>query len=172
MTTMTGVVPISFSEVYENYSAFVYRIVYQKVGNKTITEDIVGDVWEYALKCWDSCIPYAVGGWLFKVTRDRLSDWYKNKSKDREVSIDGFMPNVIVDGKELYTNGERYHAVEDMADMKQYIMKLNDSEREAILTRLKGYDNDDEAAESIGITKNAFRVRIWKARQHLKKIME
>ena len=171
MTMLTGVAPISFGEVYENYSAFVYRLVYRKVNNPTIAEDIVGEVWEYAFKCWNDCIPYAVGGWLFKVTQGRLSDWFRNESKNKKVSIDGYT-NLVVDGKELYTNGERYHAVEDMADMKRYIMGLNDSERDAMLTRLKGYDNDAEAAKSLGISENAFRVRIWKARQHLKKIME
>jgi len=87
-----------FSQIYDQYIEKIYRFVYLKVNSQEIAEDITSKVF---LKGWESYKDYKTiknpGAFLYKIARNIVIDYYREKDRTKIVSADLISP--IVDNR-------------------------------------------------------------------------
>ena len=75
--------PLAFGKVYEQFYDPVYKYVFFRVNSKELAEDLVGLIWEKALKSiakLKSNHPLSFKLWLFQITRNFLAEHYQQKN--------------------------------------------------------------------------------------------
>jgi RNA polymerase sigma factor (sigma-70 family) len=119
----------AFSYLYDNYSAALFGIIYRKVEDKELAEDILQEVF---VKIWNNFTNYdSMKGrlftWMLSITRNFIIDKlrckeYKKQSKiqNTENIIDNFVDNSS--GVERFDSlGIRKHLAHLKNDQKQII---------------------------------------------------
>ena len=79
-----------FRPLYNNYYEIVFRFIYQRTGNETITTDIVSEVFYKAL---ENITRYEFRGlpfssWLLRIAHNETIKYYRKTSKSRVVKLE------------------------------------------------------------------------------------
>lgn len=80
----------SFSLIYEQFIDRIYRFVFHKTMDDTITEDIVSDVFFKALKnmekfSWGT--EQELSSWLYRIAHNSVIDYYRTKKEHSDLEI-------------------------------------------------------------------------------------
>ena len=80
----------SFSHIYEHFVDKIYRFVFHKTMDETVTEDIVSDVFFKALKHMESFswkTEQELSSWIYRIAYNSVIDFYRTRKEHTELEL-------------------------------------------------------------------------------------
>jgi RNA polymerase sigma-70 factor (ECF subfamily) len=73
-----------FGRYYEQYLPGIYRFVYYRVGDKTISEDLTSEIFSKALAAFGKFDSgkAAFSTWVYSIARNALTDYYRRRARE------------------------------------------------------------------------------------------
>ena len=160
----------AFDELYEHFFPKIYNLIYARVKNSTVADDIVSDVFEKMvehLAAFDSS-KAAFATWLSRIATRTLTDYYRWQSHRQNVEWDDvFSPKVDdmeqPDGQLLAKEGKK--------ELLLAMDKLSEREQRIIELKFWGDMSNKEIAEILGISSANVGVILFRAMGTLKQIL-
>ena len=171
-----------FRTLYEANHGRVRRLLARVVGPQE-AEDLTQTVFAKAAKALPTFRGDAeTSTWLYRVATNVASDWLRSRSM-HETKLTVPLPDAseddmraVVIGSALvdsHPSPEEQLSHKDMRDcIRREIGKLSDAHRDVLMLSALGGLSDDEIAQTLGINKGAVKVRLHRARQEFRKIIE
>lgn len=160
-----------FSKLVERYKAFVFTIAWRYTNNREDAEEIAQDVFVKAYRSLaDFRSDSKFSTWLFSITRNTCST-FSRKRKLETTSLSNenvFEHAAIQDASDNDTGIERSKA----AVLNKAIGLLHTEDATVITLFYKGEQSLEEIGQILGITANNARVKLHRARQRLREIIE
>jgi len=157
MTTNENSTYLPWTKTQQELKNFVYR----KVRDKALADDIVQDVFlKVHAKLAQLKDTEKVSGWIYQITRNTITDYYRNKSKN-------FSP------QDLDWESD-HHRLNDCVStcLQEMLLTLPEKYREALeLTELRNLSQTDLALK-LNISYSGAKSRVQRARQMLKEKMD
>ena len=162
----------AFSTLVRKYQKPVHALVWRKIGDFHIAEDITQDTF---LKAYQKLAtlkdPQSFAGWLYVIATNHCKTWLRKKrlqtqplettsSADLEKAT---YSEYVIDENEQ-TAAEVHREV-----VKQLLAKLQESERTVITLYYLGEMTYEEISKFLGVSVSTIKNRLYRARQHLKK---
>jgi len=166
-----------FSRLIDNYKNMVYNLAYRMSNNPHEAEDISQEAFMRAYQSLTHFNPsYKFSTWLYQITLNIIRDKYKKKEIDY-VSLD---TPVETDDSEFYhqpadlTNSPEQiiSQKENLQVIQQAIYSLPLRYREVIVLRHLQDLSYIEIANILKLPQGTVKVRLYRAREQLKKILE
>lgn len=146
---------LSVSEIVDEYGDLVFRIALNYTGNTQEAEDITQESFLAMLKKLPFKSAEHAKRWLIKVTVNKCKDYYKSARRK----------NLPLDERLISESFE-------LSDGLEELEKLDPLDRDIIyLFYYEGY-SAKEIGKMIGKTKNAVNIRLSRAREYLKELLE
>lgn len=154
--------------LYESVFHLLYRIAYRISGNAEAAEDVVHDSF---IRLVEKNIPFPSSDdakyWLIRVVKNNALNYAKRKSREahayeryfREAKIEG-------DSAEMVAIRD-----EDKADMQRYLSQLPEKLKTVLVLKEYGLMNYSEIGKTLGITEGNVKVRVFRAREAILKLM-
>ena len=158
--------PLEFRAIYERWFADVSRWIRAMGGPQAEREDLVQDVFLVVHRRLPDFDGQNVAGWLYQIARHRVRDfrrllWVRHLLLGGVPLSESLSKGGASPADSLETNEKR-------ATLERLLLKLNESERAAlVLFEIDGYSGE-EIAELQGVPVNTVWARIHKARKKLK----
>ena len=162
----------AFSTLVRKYQKPVHALVWRKIGDFHIAEDITQDTF---LKAYQKLAtlkdPQSFAGWLYVIATNHCKTWLRKKrlqtqpletTNNAELEKATYAEYVIDENEQ--TAAEVHHEV-----VKQLLAKLQDSERTVITLYYLGEMTYEEISKFLGVSVSTIKNRLYRARQHLKK---
>lgn len=161
--TANGTAPGDFRQFFDGSFPRIFAWALMRSGNRHDAEDAVQEAYAQALRRWDRLREYeAPDAWVFRVVRQQLG---KSARRWRRASS--------LDALELaawQANGSPEQSVEARATLAA-LAKLPDAQRTVMVMYCLLGMEQQEIAEELGLTANAVRQRVFKARRALEKVL-
>lgn len=157
--------PAAFSPLYEKYYEPILRFVYQRCSDKETAYDITAHVF---LKAMQSLKNYTFKGlpfssWLYRIARNEVIDFHRQKPHERAVSIDKTgLGNILQDTDDSL---KEEHIQLILKELKTL------SEEEMQIIEMKYFEKRQfkEIAEILDITETNAKVRAHRIIEKLRK---
>lgn len=178
----TDPVPNDFDSVYRAHFATVRRFVFQFVQHVTLAEELTQDAFVKALEAWGSYRGEAPARiWLLRIARNVCLDYLRSPRSRAGVSLDvaeteGRDPvadSLLTAGQEPPPSVEQAALQAEMTEcVQQFVLSLPETLRTPlILHDMHGLTND-EIAHVLGCSLQAAKMRLHRARERLRGMME
>jgi RNA polymerase sigma factor (sigma-70 family) len=162
------------AEIVERFRAQIYNFIFRMVKNKAEAEDLTQETFIKAFNALPSFnSEYAFSTWLYKIAVNNSIDYFRKK-RLKTYSID--TPIQAKDGDLVRefedTNLGPEHGLisrEKSSQIQNAIDSLPEKYREAILLRHTMDRSYEEIAEELDVPLGTVKVRIFRAREMLKK---
>ena len=160
----------AYGELYNLYIEKIYRFVSFKVSSRSEAEDLTSDIF---LKAWNYLAEGKYGdirnfsGFIYKVARTTLIDFYRKKGKEQLCSIED-LPEFGVEAVEYGSIHDRYEAEKILKAVK----KMKREYQEIIILRYMDSLSGSEIANILGKSTVNVRVTLHRALQVLKHILQ
>ncbi|MGD0902573.1 MAG: RNA polymerase sigma factor [Terracidiphilus sp.] len=148
-----------FGSIYERYSADVFRFALYLSGNWGDAEDIASETFVRAWASQDSIATETVKGYLFTIARNLFLKGLRGASRQSVLPCD--VPDTAPSAQER---------VEQRAEVKAVLaamQKLPAIDRAALIMRTLDELSYREIARVLGISENAAKVKVHRARASL-----
>lgn len=161
----------AFDELYEHFFPIIYNIIYVRVKNASIADDIVSDTF---LKMTQNLAAFddskaAFSTWLSRIAMRTLTDYYRWQSHRQNVEWDDvFSPSV--DEKER-PEGQLLQK-EASRELLLALDKLSEREQRIVELKFWGEMSNKEIAQLMEMTQSNVGVVLHRAMGTLKKILE
>jgi len=165
-----------FSRLIDNYKSMVYNLAYRMSNNPHEAEDISQEAFIRAYQSLARFNPsYKFSTWLYQITLNIIRDKFKKKEIDY-ISLD---TPVETDDSEFYhqpadltNNPEQiFSQRENLQAIQQAIYSLPLKYREVIVLRHLQDLSYIEIANILKLPQGTVKVRLYRAREQLKKIL-
>ena len=161
--------PDSFTRLFEAYSDRIYRLAVRFLNDTNESEEIVQDTFLTICEKIDSFEGRSkLGTWIYRIAANHALMRLRSRKRsgpslDDEASDDeAIMPGLLNDWSQA---PESITAnTESIAEMERAIAELPDSLRTAFVLRDLEELSTEEAAETLGISAGALKVRLHRAR--------
>ena len=161
----------AFDELYEHFFPIIYNIIYVRVKNAAIADDIVSEVFlkmTQNLNAFDET-KASFSTWLSRIAMRTLTDYYRWQSYRQNVEWDDvFSP--AVDEKER-PEGQLL-LKEGKSELLQALGKLSEREQRIVELKFWGEMSNKEIAQVMEMTQSNVGVVLHRAMGSLKKILE
>jgi RNA polymerase sigma-70 factor, ECF subfamily len=132
----------AFTRLYDGYVERVYRFVYFRISDDTVTEDLVSQVF---LKAWQNLDRYKIGtapfiAWLYAIARNLVIDHYRSKKETVPLEEAASLPS---DMQSLDDEVQLQFDLEAMRDALQVLSP--DQQQVLILKYIAGLPNENIA---------------------------
>lgn len=149
------------------YGDVLYRHAQRMVGRSDVAADLVQSAFVKGYRDLDRCEPERVGGWLFRIlanlARDHLRDPRREMLGLEEIPV----PTDTRRGPE-----EALEQAELGRALKDALQRLTPEQREAfVLKHHEGYSYQ-EIAEMLNVAPAALKMRVHRARETLRELLE
>lgn len=165
-----------FATLMRRYNQRLYRIVWSILVDPAEAEDVVQDAYVRAFQHLDQFDGRArFATWLTKIAVYEASA--RRKKRRRLLALDTLEPHtketLMTDRSDPLPNGEeRAFAREVRSLLERAVVALPPLYRQVfVLREVEGLSNG-EAAESLGLTRTAAKVRLFRARRQLRRELE
>lgn len=161
-------------EIYENYIAFIYSVIYEKVQNKENAEDITSD---FFIKLWEKADVYRPGsghkGWMATIARNMSVDFLRKHGKEELTDV---MQDSEEESESRVSASSIYEGAKDSPvekealtnlTLKDALGRLKSSEREIINLKIMGEFTFKEIAEILHMPMGTVT---WKYREAIKQL--
>ncbi|HEX8003433.1 MAG TPA: ECF subfamily RNA polymerase sigma factor, BldN family [Mycobacteriales bacterium] len=159
----------AFGALYDRYVDMVYRYVYYRVGNQSLTEDMVSETFLRALRRIGSFTWQGrdFGAWLVTIARNLIADHYKSSRYKLEVqTADMLDADRAQDGPE----NEVLDSITNLT-LLEAVKMLGAEQQECIVLRfLQGF-SVTETALAMGKNEGAIKALQYRAVQSLKRLL-
>ena len=159
--------PAAFRVLYERYYDPIFRFVFRRTADESLTADLCSQVFLKALqklgKYQYRGVPFSA--WLYRIATNEVTQHFRDAGKHRTVSVDDHHLQQIAEEME----SRRSFTVEQM------IAQLpNLRERDVQILELRFFEQRSfrEVAEILEITESNAKVRTYRVLERLRKLME
>ena len=151
------------SILYDRYHVQLYNYFIKLTRDRTLSEDLTQNVFERALKYRSSYKDsYPFKAWIYRVASNVRYDHYRSKKLDVAYN-DGYQAFA-----DRMVTGEEDPQEEQISRLHQALHGLNDEQKKMIwLTKYEGMKYS-EAAQILGCTESALKVKIHRTMKTLK----
>jgi RNA polymerase sigma-70 factor (ECF subfamily) len=132
----------AFARLYDGYVERVYRFIFFRISDDTVTEDLVSQVF---LKAWQSLDRYKIGNspfiaWLYTIARNLVIDHYRSKKDLLPLEEAAGMPS------DMQSPDDEAQLQFDLEAMRDALQVLSaDQQQVLILKYIAGLPNPDIA---------------------------
>ena len=159
----------AFGALYDRYVDVVYRYVYYRVGNQSLTEDVVSETFLRALRRITSFTWQGrdFGAWLVTIARNLIADHFKSSRYKLEV-----VTGEILDADRA-TDGPENEVLDSITNMTllEAVKLLGAEQQECVVLRfLQGF-SVTETALAMNKTEGAIKALQYRAVQSLKRLL-
>ncbi len=162
----------AFTALVEKYQKQIHALVWQKIGDFHIAQEITQDAFFTAFKKLSTLTNHSrFAGWLYVITNRKCIEWHRKKSSQPQ-SLEA---TDTVELEEVYYSEFMTQQREEAANQKRraivqkLLSKLQESERTVVnLYYIAGMTCED-IGKFLGVSPNTVRSRLHRARERLKK---
>ena len=161
----------AFSKLVEKYQKQIHALAWQKIGDFHTAQEITQDTFLTAHQRLESLKHYnSFSGWLYVIADRKCKNWHR-KNKLSLKSLEDMDP---IELEEVYYSEYMTHQREEAADRKRralvqkLLSKLQESERTVMNLFYIAEMTCEEIAKFLGISPNAVRTRLHRARKKLR----
>ena len=162
----------AFSALVKKYQKGVHALVWRKIGDFHIAEEITQDAFLQAHKKLASLKdPRSFPGWLYVIADRLCRAWFREKQLKNTQSLETISENVLekTDYANYVLEEREAEAVEHQREIVQRLMaKLPESERTVMVLYYLGEMNCEEISRFLGVSPNTVKSRLRRARERLK----
>ena len=159
----------AFTVLVKKYQKPVHALVWRKIGDFHIAEEITQDTF---LKAYQELAtlkkPQSFSSWLYVIAANNCSTWLRKKRLRTEPLDDTRLQKATYSGYVVAEN-ERTEAETQREVVKKLLAKLQESERTVITLHYFGEMSSSEIGEFLGVSANTVRSRLRRAQQRLKR---
>ena len=159
----------AFTVLVKKYQKPVHALVWRKIGDFHIAEEITQDTF---LKAYQELAtlkkPQSFSSWLYVIAANNCSTWLRKKRLRTEPLDDTRLQKATYSGYVVAEN-ERTEAEAQREVVKKLLAKLQESERTVITLHYFGEMSSSEIGEFLGVSANTVRSRLRRAQQRLKR---
>lgn len=157
----------AFAQIYDAYVDRIYRYIYFRVSDDTLTEDLTSQVF---LKAWESLDRYQAGSspylaWLYTIARNLVIDHYRTKKET--VNLEEL---VHISGNEPGPDDEVQSRFE-MQEIREALQFLTDEQQQVLILRFISGLSTENVAAIMEKREGAIRALQMRALQTLSKHM-
>jgi RNA polymerase sigma-70 factor (ECF subfamily) len=161
----------AFEEVYRTHLRDVYSYAYYRVGNHHDAEDLTEQAFLQAYRHFERAVRESDGRplrpWLIRIAHNLASNYYRDRSRRPESSIDAVEPIAARHSTEQIVEGR-----EELRRVIDAVQHLPGDRREALIMRFAlGMDNR-EIARALGRSDGATKVLLHRAIKQLEEVLE
>jgi RNA polymerase sigma-70 factor (ECF subfamily) len=159
----------AFGALYDRYVDVVYRYVFYRVSNRSLTEDMVSETFLRALRRITSFTWQGrdFGAWLVTIARNLIADHYKSSRYKLEVATGEMLD------ADRATDGPEDEVLDNITNMTllEAVKMLGAEQQECVVLRfLQGF-SVSETALAMGKTDGAIKALQYRAVQSLKRLL-
>jgi len=163
-----GVDDAAFKALYDETFTMLWRVARRITNSDEAAEDVVHDSYIKAVERW-SIFPTRDDAkyWLIRVVKNNALNWAKRKGREQKVYQRYFKETERVSESpeaEVVRN-------ESKDDMRRYLDRLPEKFRVVLVLKEYGLLNYKEIGKSLGIAEGNVKVRVFRAREALAKMM-
>ncbi|MBI5254581.1 sigma-70 family RNA polymerase sigma factor [Candidatus Falkowbacteria bacterium] len=161
--------PEAFAALYDMYAEKIFRFVRFKIDSREEAEDITSEVF---LKVWNFLLEHqetgvrTFSGLVYRIARNSVIDFYRERSRRRECKLDEEMP-IIAEDK----NYRRIEADQELQALLEKIKQLKQEYQEVILLKYVDELSVAEIAEILGKSSVGVRVTLHRAGKKLQELL-
>ena len=162
----------AFTDLVQRYQKRVHALVWRKIGDFHIAEEITQDTFLRAYKNLDKLKnPNLFAGWLYVIANRLCKTWFEK----RGVEVQSFedLPEVELErqGYSEYMDQQlEERALERRINLvDRLLQKLPESERVVITLHYLAESSIKEISDFLGVSLNTVKSRLYRARQRLQK---
>ena len=159
----------AFTELVKKYQKPVHALVWRKIGDFHIAEEITQDTFLTAYQELATLKkPQSFASWLYVIAANNCSTWLRKKRLWTEPLEDTRLQEATYSGYVVAEN-ERTEAEAQREVVKKLLAKLQESERTVITLHYFGEMSSSEIGAFLGVSANTVRSRLRRAQQRLKR---
>ena len=162
----------AFSTLVQRYQKPVHTLVWRKIGDFHIAEEITQDIFLSVYKKLQTLkYPNRFAGWLYVIAARRCFAWWKKKQIPMK-SLDAMSTEEL---EELaYVQYRAEQKDEEVSEqqreiVKRLLQKLPESERTVVTLHYLGEMSCEDISQFLGVSPNTVKSRLHRARKRLKK---
>jgi len=162
----------AFSVLVKKYQRSVHALVWRKIGDFHIAEDITQDTFLKAYQRLSTLKkPQRFASWLYVIAANHCSTWLRKKrlwTQSLEETNSAQLEKATYSGYVIEENARMTEETQREI-VKKLLAKLQESERTVITLYYLGGMNYEEISEFLGVSVAAIKNRLYRARNRLKK---
>ena len=162
----------AFTELVEKYQKPVHALVWRKIGDFHIAEEITQDTFLKAYQGLPTLKkPQSFASWLYVIAANHCSTWLRKKrlqTQSLEETSRARLEKATYSGYVVEEN-ERTAVEAQREVVKKLLAKLQESERTVITLRYFGEMSSAEIGTFLGVSADTVRSRLRRAQQRLRK---
>ena len=162
----------AFTELVNKYQKPVHALVWRKIGDFHIAEELTQDTF---LKAYQELAtlkkPQSFASWLYVIAANNCSTWLRKKrlwTESLEDTSSTLLEKATYSGYVVAEN-ERTAVEAQREVVKKLLAKLQESERTVITLHYFGEMSSAEIGAFLGVSANTVRSRLRRAQQRLKR---
>lgn len=158
---------LAFKEIYQLFYKRIYRFIYMNTHDSEKAQDLCQETF---IKIWKALPSFSLenGGslqaYLFRIARNFIIDLYRKK---KEISLE-----VIGEIEDNNNIDEKISREYDAQRLRKVLLKLEGVDRHVIILRYFEDLSFFEISQALKIKEGALRVRVHRALEKLKKLLE
>lgn len=162
----------AFAELVEKYQKQVHALVWRKIGDFHIAEEITQDTF---LKAYNNLATLkqsqSFASWLYVIATSRCNSWLHKKHRRTELirDIDISHPQKTTYSEHVLEENERIAEEAQREVVKKLLAKLGESERTVMTLHYFGEMSCSEIGKFMGVSTNTIKSRLRRAQQRLQK---
>jgi len=156
----------AFEEMYDTYMPKVYRYVSYRTGNASIAEDITSDVFEKALKHFDSYSreKASEATWLMTIARNTITDHFRKEGHVQVVREED-APEEESHEPEV---DEQVIRLEEVRQLRLCLADLPQLDQDIISLKFGAGMNNREIARALKVSESNVGTRLFRAVRRLR----
>lgn len=153
-----------FIELYDTHADAIFRFCYFKTGNRETAKDLTQDTFIKAFNYLEKGEVQNQKNFIYTVAKNVVIDfWRKNKSIPESQLPEGLFESMAAE--------DNTEVSDDYATFLSLLDKLSESDREVILLRYVEDMSSKDMAQLLGERENTILVRISRAKEKLKDLL-
>ena len=162
----------AFARLVDKYQKQIHALVWQKIGDFHIAQEIAQDVFITAYNNL-ATLNYRnrFAGWLYVIADNKCKNWHRKKKITLE-SLENMDPvelDKVYYAEYLSDQREKAAKEKKRSLVHKLISKLEESERTVVNLYYIAEMNCEDIGKFIGVSPNTVRSRLYRARERLKK---
>jgi len=156
----------AFEEMYDTYMPKVFRYVSYRLGNASIAEDITSDVFEKALKHFDSYQQEKASAstWLMTIARNTVTDHFRKEGRVQVVREED-APEEVSEEPDV---NERLERLEEVRQLRLCLAGLPQLDQDIISLKFGAGMNNREIARTLKVSESNVGTRLFRAVRRLR----
>lgn len=168
MTPLNAGNPADFKKIYDASMQMLFKISYRVVNDEEAAEDLVHDS---LIKANEKCLVFPsindAKYWLIRVVKNASLNYVKRKDRERKA-----YEKVLYEDRHKIDSGETSLLKKDsIKKAREALDKLPKNLQEVLMLKEYGDLNYKEIGQILGITEGNVKVRVFRAREQLAKLI-